>query len=215
MKLQSPRAEVSAIALRVATVVLLPLLCSPANAATVNFSGISSALVSSPAGQDFTYLVGPGPTTGVLNVRLVSGDISTLTRGASPDPNGFYILQNGALSPALFRFSFDVTRSFLINSNETLTQLETNTFSLPSGGSAWTVISSSNATVDNTGSQVSFLGSPQYGQFAVSAGAGSIDFLVSNAPGFPLYGSAISIEVVDQATPTKATSWGRTKALYR
>ncbi len=65
----------------VAAVVLLPLFCSNANAATVNFSGISSALVSSPSGQNFTYVLGLGPTTGVLNVRLISGDISTLTTG--------------------------------------------------------------------------------------------------------------------------------------
>ncbi len=113
---------------------------------------------------------------------------------------------------------FDQPRGFLITSNETLTALETNTFSFASGGSPWIVLSSSNASVNNTGSQVSFVGlnaSGPYGQFAVSAAAGSFDFLVSNAPGFSLYGSAISVEVVDQATPTKAMSWGRIKASYR
>jgi hypothetical protein len=177
---------------------------------TVDFSGISSALVSSPGGQDFTYVLGPGPTTGILNVRLISGDATGgITTGGGPDPHGIYILQlAGALTP----------RGVLITSNETLTAHETNTFSFASGGSPWLVLGSSDATVNNTGAQVAFVGvndSPPYGQFAVSAAAVSFDFLVSNAPGWPYYGSALSLEVVDRTVPAQSTSWGRIKSLYR
>jgi hypothetical protein len=204
----------------VAALALLPLLCPSSTVATVDFSGISSALVSSPGGQDFTYVLGPGPTTGILNVRLISGDATGgITTGGGPDPHGIYILQlAGALTPALLRFTFDQPRGFLITSNETLTAHETNTFSFASGGSPWLVLGSSDATVNNTGAQVAFVGvndSPPYGQFAVSAAAVSFDFLVSNAPGWPYYGSALSLEVVDRTVPAQSTSWGRIKSLYR
>lgn len=76
----------------VAALLAVLVLCHTAGAVTVNFSGISSASVSSPGGQDFPYVVGSGSAMGVLNVRLISGDISTLTTGASPDRTGFYIL---------------------------------------------------------------------------------------------------------------------------
>ncbi len=202
-----------------AALVLLCLPCPLADAATVDFSGISSGLVSSPSGQDFTYVLGPGPTTGTLNVRLVSGDATGgITTGASPDPHGIYILQlAGALTPALLRFTFDQPCGFLITSNETLTAHETNTFSFASGGSPWLVLGSSDATVDNTGTQVTFVGlndSPPYGQYAVSAAAGSFDLLVSNAPGWPYYGSAISLEVVEPVTPAQSISVGQLKARY-
>src|SRR5262245_13607563 len=87
--------------------IALALLCPAAHAAPVDFTGINSALVSSPSGQDFTYVLGAGPTTGTVNVRLISGDITVLTTGESPDPHGFYVLQFPALTPAQFRFTFD------------------------------------------------------------------------------------------------------------
>jgi hypothetical protein len=191
----------------------------PTQPTTVDFSGISSALVASPDGQEFTYVLGSGPTTGILNVRLVSGDATGgITTGASPDPNGIYILQlPGALTPALLRFTFDQPRGFQITSNETLTAHETNTSSFVSGGSPWQVLSSSDATVNNTGTQVTFVGvndSPPYGQFAVSAAAGSFDFLVSNAPDWPIYGSALSLVVVDRPVPAVRISIGQLKAKY-
>jgi hypothetical protein len=191
---------------------------SPVHAVTVDFSGVNSASVSSPSGQDFTYVVGSGPSTGILNVHFLSGSIGDLTTGSGPDANGFYMLQSGPQTPALFRFTFDQPRDFLITSNETLTVLETNTFSLPVGGGAWSVLSASNAGVSGSGPQVSFVGlvpNGPFGQFALRAAAISFDFLISNAPGFPTYGSAISVEVLDHTTPTKATSWGRVKSLYR
>ena len=196
--------------------VLVP--CRTVGAVTVDFSGISSASVSSRGGQDFPYVVGSGSATGVLNVRLISGDISTLTTGADPDPTGFYILQIGALTPALFRFTFDRPRGVLIASNETLTGLETNTFSLAPGEGPWSVLSVSYASLENAGSEVTFVGlnnSPPYGHFLISAVASSFDFLVSNAPGFSVYGSAISLEVLDVATPSKSLGWGQLKNLYR
>jgi hypothetical protein len=148
----------------------------------------------------------------------MSGDMTGLTTGESPDPYGIDALQSPALTPMLFRFTFDQPRGFVITSNETLTPLEMNTFSLPLGGSGWNLLSATNCTVNNSGGEVSFVGtiaSPPYGQFALSAAGGAFDFLVTNTPGYPYYGSALSIDVVDQATPTKGTSWGHLKSRYR
>src|SRR5262249_35744809 len=152
-----------------------------------------------------------------VNVRLISGEITTLTTGQGPDPYGFYALQSPALTPMLFRFTFDQPRGFVITSNETLTPLEMNTFSLPSGGSGWNLLSATYCTVNSSGGEVSFVGtiaSSPYGQFALSAAGGAFDFLITNTPGYPIYGSALSIDVADRATPTRATSWGQLKARY-
>lgn len=202
-----------------AVVLLLTLVSPELEAATVDFSSVSIAQVSSPAGQNFPYVLGAGPANGTLNVRVISGDISNLTiGGGGPDAHALYVLQVGALTPVRFRFQFDQPRSFQVTSNETLTALETNTFSYATAGNPWIVLTSSHATVTNTGSEVSFVGvniSSPYGQFSVAGGASSFDFLVSNAPGFSVYGSAISLNIIDETTATTDVSWGHLKRLYR
>jgi len=188
------------------------------HAAVIDFTGISASLVTSSAGQDFSYMIGSGPAVGTLNVRHISGDISQLTTGSSPDLTGFYVLQSGALAPVLFRFTFDQPRRLHILSNETLTSLETNTLQLPSGSSDWTVFSFSNASMSASPLTISFVGLNKfgpYGQFALGATAPSFDFLVTNEAGFPIYGSALSLDVLDMATATQSTSWGRLKAMFR
>ena len=191
---------------------------SIAKAAPVDFTGINVALVTSASGQDFAYTVGLGPTTGTLNVRWLSGDISTLTVGQSPDPTGFYVLQSPALSPVTFKFTFDAPRDIAINSNETLTAREQNTFTLPPGSPGWSIISVVDATVAPSADAVTFTGtreSPPYGQFSISTFTESFDFLVTNIPGYPIYGSGLSIDVLDHVTSAGRSSWDNVKRLYR
>ncbi len=174
------------------------LYCGAARAtdSPISFSGISLGPVSQPAGQNFPYIPAGGGTE-FLNVRLLSGNVSSLQPGASPDQNGFYVLQSAPLTPMSFRFTFPGTRAFVINSNETLTARETNSFTLGPGSGPWTVLGSSDVNLSQTASNVTFVGLNDppgpYGQFSISATADSFDFEVDNAPGFSLYGSAISI----------------------
>jgi hypothetical protein len=197
---------------------VLAISSSTALAAPVNFSGISAGLVTTATGQDFPYTIGSGPATGTLNVRYLSGDITTLTTGQSPDPTGFYVLQSPALAPVTFRFTLDGKRGLRVNSNETLTAREQNTFTLPAGSPSWSIVAVSNATIASTSDAVTFTGtleSPPYGQFAIQTITQSFDFTVVNIPGYPIYGSALSIDVVDVATPVMRSSWGRVKQLFR
>lgn len=202
-----------------ASIVVLALGSSNALAAPVNFSGINTALVTSATGQGFPYTFGSGPATGTLNVRHLSGDIrTTLTTGESPDPTGFYVLQSPGLAPVTFRFTFDAPCYLQINSNETLTAIEQNTFTLPAVGPGWSIVAVTNATVASTSDAVTFtgtLGSPPYGHFAIRTITQSFDFTVVNFQGYLQYGSAISIDVGDLATPTRRSSWGAIKRLFR
>jgi hypothetical protein len=197
---------------------LLAFGSSNALAAPVNFSGINAALVTSGTGQDFPYTIGSGPATGTLKVRHLSGDITTLTTGQSPDPTGFYVVQSPALAPVTFRFTFDAPCYLQINSNETLTAREQNTFTLPAGSLGWSIVAVSNATIVSTSDAVTFTGtleSPPYGQFAIRTITQSFDFTVVNIPAYPVYGSGISIDVGDLVTPVRRSSWGRIKRLFR
>lgn len=174
----------------------------PAANAAVNFTGVDLTAVSSPAGQNFPYTVEGSSETGTLNVRLIEGDVSSVQTGQSPDLFGFYALQNvNNLTPATFRFSFDVARTFRVDQNETLTDIERNTFTLPS--SQWDVLSSSNAVVTETGPSVSFLGtiaSPPFGTYSIRGSGAFFDFQIVNSNAFPIAGSAISLSVVPEPT---------------
>ncbi len=186
--------------LRPSIAACIAVICSAlsqAPAATVDFSNVDLATVSSASGQDFTYTVGAGPTTGTLNVRLVSGLLSSLTAGSSPDTTGLYAQQDSSdLTPVVLRFTLSTSQKFAISENETLTTLENNAFTLPSG--AWTVISSSGATVGGSGSNVNFQGisdSPAPVAYSIQGTSSSFDFQITNTPGYPFYGSAISVNV--------------------
>jgi hypothetical protein len=173
---------------------------SPAGGA-VNFSGVNVASVASESGQDFAYTVDGSARTETLNVRLIAGQASSLLLqpGDSPDQQGFYALQSSDLTPATFRFTFDVARTFRVDENETMASLERNTFLLPA--SNWAVLAVSEATVTGTGSSVSFVGNNQfgpYGSYAIQGSSATFDLQIVNSPGFPVYGSAISLSIVPE-----------------
>lgn len=203
------------------TMLLLGMTCiaDAPLASTVDFSSVQTALISSPAGQNFPYAATVSQPTGIVNVRLVSGTVTSISPGGGgPDAYGIYVQQNAGMQPPLLRFTFDQPRAFVISSNETLTGLETNTFSYPTTGKPWGVLSVVLATATNTGSVVSFVGertSAPYGDFKIIGGSDAFDFLTTNAPGFPYYGSAISVNVLDFSTDAQRSSWARLKKLFR
>lgn len=168
-----------------------------ATAATINFTGIDMAAVASVSGQNFTYTNGTGPTTGTVNVRQITGTPSSLVTGQSPDATGFYVQEGGGnLSPMVFRFTFDTSRNFTVTQNETLENLEFNSFTLASG--SWTVLSKAYATTTGSGSNITFVGvnmGPPYGTYSIAGSGSSFDFAITNYPGYPSYGSAISVDV--------------------
>lgn len=168
----------------------------PAAAQTVDFSGVNLTQVSSGVGQNFAF------ATGSVNVRLLSGAVSSLTTGSSPDPTGFYALQSGDLTPAIFRFTFDKVTSFAILENESLASYEVNEFLLPGG--AWSNVTTSNATASGTSSDVVFRGNngaPPYGDYSLEGTGLSFDFRIANDPAVPTYGSAISLNIGAVAVP--------------
>ncbi len=187
-------------------------LLGHAKAATVNFTGIDLADVSSADGQNFAFTAGGGPATGSVNVRLLSGDASAVTAGASPDTTGFNAeqydpSQNGSgLTPAVYEFTFNVAETFTLTQNESLTTYERNGFTLVSGG-AWTVLSSSNVDTVINGSDISFTGAgganqqPPYGQYDIEGTGTTFDFTITNFVGLINYGSAISVDVVPEPGP--------------
>jgi hypothetical protein len=168
-----------------------------ATAATINFTGIDMAAVASVSGQNFTYTNGTRPTTGTVNVRQITGTPSSLVTGQSPDATGFYVQEGGDnLSPMVFRFTFDTSRNFTVTQNETLENLEINSFTLPSG--SWTVLSASYATTTGSGSNITFTGvnmGPPYGTYSIAGSGSSFDFAITNLAGYSIYGSAISVDV--------------------
>jgi hypothetical protein len=168
-----------------------------ATAATIDFTGIDIAQISSWGGQDFTYTNGSGPSTGTVNVSLNYGNPTALQTGAGPDTTGFYALQDGGnLTPMSFHFSFDVPQSFTITQNESLAEIEVNSFTLPSG--SWTLLSMDNATSTGSGTNITFVGANNtgpWGTYAISGSGSSFDFAITNFAGFPDYGSAISLDV--------------------
>jgi hypothetical protein len=172
-----------------------------AGAGLVDFTGVDLATVSSPAGQDFSYFIGPGPSIGTVNVRLLFGSIIDLTTGETPDLTGLWASEHSSnLSPATFRFTFDAPRSFLVHENETLTAAEVNAFTLPSG--TWNLLSMVNATSSTSGSTISFTGTTYfgpYGHYSISGAGSSFDFDIVNTLFFTgIYGSAISIDVLPE-----------------
>lgn len=170
---------------------------------TVNFTGINKAAVTSAGGENFLYQIG-GVPAGTLNVRLLSGDLDSVTTGSSPDSTGFYAIQSSPnLAAATFRFTLDVTQTVVITENESLTSLEDNSFTMPSG--TWDVLSVSQATVSNSGSTVDFHGtstSPGGTAYSIRGSTNSFDFQIQNSAGFPSYGSAISLQVVPEPCST-------------
>ena len=198
-------------------VLAVALPATSSHAATIAFSNVQSTLVASATGQDFPYSLSPGTPTGVVNVKLVAGEFSSIVAGGGgSDPHGLYVLQNAGMQPVRIRFTFDQPVGFLIQSNETLTGLETNTFSYPSLGKPWSVMSSINATATTSATTVSIVGqrnSPPYGDFQVQGASTAFDFEVTNASGFPYYGSAISVTVLGYATPIRSLSWSQAKRL--
>ena len=184
--------------LPVAAVLLLVAasLGPQAGAAIVDFTGVTSAAVSSAFGQTFNYTV--GASSGTLTVKLVGGQVGSLQTGSAPDPNGFYGIQSaGDLTPGTFRFTFDVPRTFQISQNESLANIEKNAFTLPSG--SWSILALTDASVTNNGSNVGFVGnngSPPYGYYAIQGSGPSFDYQITNLPGYPQYGSAISLNVI-------------------
>lgn len=182
------------------------IMIASSNAALIDFSGVDLGPVSSPSGQTFTYTVGAGPDTGILTVWLISGSVSSLRPGYSPDSTGFYAL-SGSTDPIVFRFTFDTLRTFTITENETLTALENNAFTLPSG--AWTILSASGAAVGGAGSNINFQGvtdSPSPEAYSIEGIGTSFDFAITNTPGFPIYGSSISVDVVPAGLGTYSIS---------
>ena len=114
------------------------------------------------------------------------------------DPTGFYALQSsGDLKPLTFRFTFDAPREFIIAQNEYLADIEFNGFTLPSG--SWHLLSASNTNTSGTGSEIGFSGvngAPPYGNYSIDGGGSFFDFQITNSPGYPEYGSAITVNVV-------------------
>jgi len=199
--------------------VLLPAVTSsPAKGARVDFSGVDLVTVSSPAGQDFSYLVGSGPATGSVNVRLLSGSIIDLTTGEAPDLTGLLAREHSSnLSPATFQFTFDAPRSLRIDENETLTAAEVNAFTLPSG--TWNLLSMVNATSNTSGSTISFTGTTYfgpYGHYSISGAGSSFDFRITNTPAFTgIYGSGISIDVLPEPATLSLLALGGLAVLRR
>lgn len=190
--------------------VVMASYCVPnsASADIIDFTEISLSDVSSPDGQDFLYSIGAGSTVGNLNVRLVTGQVSDLLTGADPDPNGFYAFQQSSdLTPATFRFTFDSLVHFQIAENETLTNRETNIFTAATG--SWSVLSSSNTLIENSGSKITLQGTnndPPYGDYVIAGSGNSFDFEIINTPGFGTYGSAVSINVTNMTAVPEPSS---------
>lgn len=186
-------------------ILLAIVLAAPADtkAGTIDFTGLDLAAVASPTGQNFTYEVGFGSNTGSINVRLISGTPSSLQTGSSPDTKGFYALQTNINPPPMvFRFTFDTIRSFTIRENETQATIEFNSFTLSSG--TWTLLSASNTTPTISESNISFTAlndSPPYGDYVIAGIGSSFDYQITNSPGFPVYGSAISINIMSDPIP--------------
>ena len=148
---------------------------------------------------------------GTLNVRLVSGFPDSVQPGTSPDPTGFYARQYASSghigSPMTFRFTFDTPLAYIVSQNETLTNLEQNTFT--TSGVGWSVLTSSNVAISNSGPVINIIGTlsvPPYGNFVISSSSQSFDFTITNFPGFPEYGSAISLDVVATQSPSPLAS---------
>jgi hypothetical protein len=179
------------------TVATVALALGTARAQVVDFTGLNLAAVSSTSGENFAV------TGGSLNVRLISGDVSALDPGFSPDPTGFYVHQVPSnLTPAVFQFTLPTPQTFVITQNESLTALEVNGFSSPSN--PWTVLSAANATVttSNGGLQVGFQGTtnnPPYGTFQLLGSGQSFNFTVADSAGFDEYGSAISLNLTGKS----------------
>ncbi len=181
-------------------VILVALTAPSAKGDLIDFSGVNLASILSATGQDFSYTIGAGPSGGIVNVRVLSGDIDSVQPGDAPDPTGLYLLQGSPnLSPLTLQVTFDAVRALKIHENETLTAFEENTFSMPSG--TWTLLSSQDATVSNSGSVITIVGnnnSPPWGSFSISGTTQVFDWEIDNSAGFSLYGSAISIDVVPE-----------------
>ncbi len=197
---------------------LLAGASSSSEGARVNFTGVDLATVSSPAGQNFTYLVGSGPGTGSVNVRLLSGAITQLTTGEAPDLTGLLAYEHSDnLSPATFRFTFDAPRTLRIDENETLTKAETNAFTLPAG--TWDLLSMVNATSNTSGPTISFTGTTYfgpYGHYSISGAGPSVDFTITNTTAFiGLYGSGISIDVLPEPATLSLLALGSLVAVRR
>ena len=173
---------------------------------TVNFTGISQGQVESPLGQSFAYTRNDG-SSGTLNVRKISGALHSVSIGSAPDATGFYALQSGAnLTPVVFRFAFSGNEHIEITENEGVTALEANDFTLPSG--AWTVIDQQFVNISQTGPQISIQGtlsSPPYGYFKILGDGTVFDYRIVNAPGFTLYGSSISLNMLGQPSTVAGT----------
>ena len=172
-----------------------------AQAAPIDFSGIDLAIVSSPAGQNFSYTVGGGPGGGTMNLHSSLAQLCNSLLARRTDPTGMWAFEHSDnLSPATFRFIFDTPRELNVNENETLTAAEINEFILPSG--SWSVLSMVNATSSSTGSSTSFTGTTYfgpYGHYSIAGTATTFDLKISNSPAFfGLYGTAISINVVPE-----------------
>ncbi len=195
--------------LRLVTFFIAILLAVPqiANADTIDFTGINLGAVASLPGQTFAYTNASDGATGMVTVLLVSGSPSAVQTGSTPDTTGFYALQTSDdLTPMVFRFTFDVTRSFTITQNEYLADLEVNSFTLPLG--AWNLMSMAYSDATTNGSTLTFVGqngSPPYGTFVIAGTGMSFDFSITNAPGYPEYGSAISIDVGPVTEPPTLT----------
>jgi len=192
---------------------VLMAMCCPlgtanrdAFAGTIDFSLVNLSALQSSAGQDFSFLVGLGPQTGSVNVKLLTSSIITVGPGYSPDTKGLYISQSSnQVAPILLHFEFNSAYAFEISENELLANADRNSFTLPSG--LWTVKSSANAIISNVGTTLNVRGaqnSPPWGTYTIAANAHSFDFGINNVPSvFGNYGSSISLAVVPE--PSTAT----------
>ena len=188
------------------------ILSSHTQATVVNFSGLDLAGVESSAGQNFAYTPSDGSPAGTVNVRLLSGDVSAVGPGASPDTTGFDAQQvAGHLTPEVFEFTLSQAQTFTLTQNESLTSYETNAFTLlPS--SAWTVVSYANAALTSSGggSTVGFTGTdyrdqPPYGTYVIEGTGMRFLFDITDQPGVQNYGSAISLDIVSVPEPSTWT----------
>jgi len=69
-----------------------------------------------------------------------------------------------------------------------------------------------------TGQSVSFTRQNMHGpyrQFQVLGASDAFDWQSSNATGFPIYGSASSIDILGYSTRTARTSWARIKRTFQ
>jgi hypothetical protein len=181
-------------------VVMLSVMMVQAYAATISFDGVNLSSVSSASGQDFVYTVGAGLEGGTLNVRLLSGAVSSVTTGSSPDPTGFYVLQTSSdLQPMIFRFTFDAIRNCTISQNETQNAIELNSFTISEG--SWRLLDAVNTNATYSGSRIMFEAEnngPPYGDYAIAGTGRFFDVEIRNLTGFSDYGSAISVNVVPE-----------------